>query len=162
MAVDPEVSRALVRQELEQARALAETYAWAIAVDGSGVVVTANLRAYTGELFVVELECTNYREQPPLVEFLEPDTGARGTRRAYPRSTDSLFHESGPCVCAPFNRKAYKTLYPTGPHGDWPLGDWAACRANNYDWARVATLGGILGVLQARLDRPDTFRGRMG
>lgn len=162
MAVDPSISKAVVWQELGRAEALARSFGWDLTLDPSGLLFTATLMAHNGDRFVLEVECHDYREVPPLFEFLDPETGERGVARAYPRSNDSFFHNSGPCICAPFNRKAYKALVPTGPHGDWDLGNWTTSRANGFDWSNVATLGDMLGLIQTRLSRPELYRGRMG
>ncbi len=161
MAVDPAVTRSVVRAELVIVRDLARTFFWGIIPDPSGLKFLATMYAHTGDLFILDVDCLDYREMPPLVEFVDFETGERGTARAYPRSHDSLFHSSGPCICAPFNRKAYKQFYATGPHNDWSVGEWARSDANNYHWSDVSTLGGILGLIQTRLSRPDYYRGRL-
>jgi hypothetical protein len=162
VAVDPSISRAIVLEELGRVEAVARTFGWEITLDASGLLFMVALTAHTGDRFALEVECRNYREVPPLLEFLDPETGERGVPRAYPKSNDSLFHTSGPCICAPFNRKAYKSLFPTGPHSNWDVGNWTTSRANGFDWSNVSTLGDMLGLIQARLSRPELYRGRLG
>ncbi|MDB4914947.1 MAG: hypothetical protein JWM95_2591 [Gemmatimonadetes bacterium] len=67
--------------------------------------------------FVAEFDCRDYPLNPPMIEFVD----AAHTRRATPNLYPSCFHPL-PCVCARYNRKAYKTL--GGPHDDWRLIDW--------------------------------------
>lgn len=67
--------------------------------------------------FVAEFDCHEYPLHPPTIEFVDPARIRRGTRDLYP----SCFHTM-PCVCARYNRKAYKAL--GGPHEDWRLIDW--------------------------------------
>jgi hypothetical protein len=161
MAVDPEISRQHVRQELALVNELAATFKWEIESDLDQLVVLVKMRAHTGDLFIVEAKCDNYKEIPPFFEFVDPDTGERSTRRAYPQSNDSFFHGSGPCICAPFNRKAYKAVVQTGPHGDWKFGDWQTSTANNVRWSNYSKLGDMFGLIHTRLSRPDLYKGRM-
>lgn len=162
MAVSPEITRQHLREELPLVKDLASTQRWGIIPDYEQLTVLVTMYAHTGDLFIVEIRCDNYKEMPPFFEFIDPDSGERGTKHAYPKSTDSFFHESGPCICAPFNRKAYKSVAQTGPHGDWNLGDWLTSTANNFPWANYSKLGDMLGLIYTRLSRPDWYRGRMG
>lgn len=161
MAVDAEISRQHLREELVPMGDLAATYKWAISTDYDQLVVLVRMHAHTGDVFIVEAKCDDYKQVPPFLEFIDPDTGVRGTRHAYPKTTDSLFHDSGPCVCAPFNRKAYKSVVQTGPHGDWTIGDWQTSTASNIQWANFSKLGDMFGLIYTRLSRPDLYRGRM-
>ncbi len=161
MSVDIEISRQHMRQELGLAREMATAHKWGIIPDYVHLTVLVTMYAHTGDLFIVDIRCDDYKEVPPLFEFIDPDTGERGTRHAYPKSTDSFFHDSGPCICAPFSRKAYKAYAPTGPHGDWKYGDWQTSTANNVHWGNYSMLGDMLGLIYTRLSRPDHYRGRM-
>jgi hypothetical protein len=162
MAVSADVSKQYIREELVLVQELAALHKWEITADYDQLLVGATLHAHNGDLFLLEIRCDNYKEMPPLFEFIEPGTGARGTTRAYPKTTDSLFHDSGPCICAPFNRKAYKALEPNAPHGDWQFSDWMTSTAGNVRWSNYSTLADMLGLIQTRLGRPDFYRGRMG
>jgi hypothetical protein len=162
MAVDAEISRHHVREELALIKELAATNNWGIVPDYGSLRVIVTMRAHTKDLFIVEVSCNDYKELPPLFEFIDPDSGERGTRHAYPKSSDSFFHESGPCICARFNRKAYKSVVDTGPHADWNFGDWQTSTDNNFHWENASKLGDMLGLIHARLIRSDLHRGRMG
>jgi len=161
MAVDREISREHLRQEIALVQDLAASYRWAIVPDYENLVVRITMFAITNDLYVLEVICKDYKELPPIFEFIDPDTGQRGTRHAYPRGADSFFHDSGPCICAPFNRKAYKSYIATGPHEDWKLGAWQACTANGIQWSNYSKLGDMFGLIQTRLMRPDLYKGRM-
>lgn len=141
---------------------LASTYGWKVDPDLYNLKVTVQMRALDNELFIVEALCDDYKELPALFEFIEPDTGLRGTPRAYPKGQDSFFHTSGPCICAPFNRKAYKKYFDTGPHPEWSTGDWMTSTANGYDWSHHTNLGDAFGLIQYRLNREEHYKGRMG
>ena len=161
MAVDPEISRLHVRQELTLVNELAATLRWDINADYEHLTVLVTLYSHTGDRFIVEICCDDYKEKPPFFEFIDPDSGERGTRHAYPKTTDSFFHDSGPCICAPFNRKAYKSEVSTGPHGDWSLGDWQTSMANGIPWANYSKLGDMVGLIYTRVSLPNLYRGRM-
>lgn len=160
--MDPEITRHHLREELAIVSELAATRRWEIRPDLEQLMVLATMYAHTGDKFVLQIRCDNYKELPPFFEFLDPETGQPGTKRAYPKTMDSFFHESGPCICAPFNRKAYKSIVPTGPHGDdWKLGDWQTSTASNVNWSNFSKLGDMLGMIDTRLSRPDMYKGRM-
>jgi hypothetical protein len=162
MAVDPLLSRATMEEEVALMRDLAAQHKWGIVPCFTYLRLIVTMYSHTNEPYIVEATCDHYKEKPPLFEFIDPFTGERGTVKAYPRSHDSFFHTSGPCICAPFNRKAYKDVVATGPHQDWNLGDWMSSKANNFDWSNITTLGDMFGVIQTRLSRPDLYKGRMG
>lgn len=162
MAVAAAVTRQIIEEEITSVQTLAEAYGWEVLPDLPSLKVVSKMKAHNGDRFVIEAECENYKEWPPFFDFIDPDSGERGTPRAYPKTTDGFFHSSGPCICAPFNRKAYKSIVSTGPHGDWTVGDWMMSRANGFDWSRVRTLGDMLSMIHARILLPDFYRGRMG
>lgn len=162
MAVAREVSAAVMHEELDQVRALARLHKWGIVPRSGELSFLVTMYSYNSDLFIVEVTCDDYKEKPPLFEFIDPQTGERGTRRAYPNSNDSLFHDSGPCICAPFNRKAYKSFVETGPHAEWSFGDWTTSTANGCTWSNFSKLGDMLGLIQSRLSKPETYKGRKG
>ena len=161
MAVHPDVSRYYIRGEMSVVQDLAEIYGWGIATDYDRLRIVVQMQAHTGDVFIVEACCDDYKELPPFIEFIDPQSGEKGTLHAYPRGYDSFFHTSGPCICAPFNRKAYKSVVDTGPHGEWELSDWMNSTALGIQWSNHSTLAGIFGMIQVRLDRPDVYVGRM-
>lgn len=163
MPVSADISRTHMRDELALVKDLARTYRWGLIPSYQDLSVLVTMYSHDGDLFIVRVQCDNYKEMPPFFEFIDPDTGELGTRHAYPRTSDGLFHESGPCICAPFSRKAYKSIVSTGPHGDWNTGDWMNSTANNVNyWGNYSTLGDMIGLIQTRMSRPDLYKGRMG
>lgn len=167
MAVSREVSAAIMREELELVKDLAQTYGWHVTPNYNDLIVTVVMHSRPREdgekdKYILEALCDNYKEIPPLFEFIDPNTKERGVPSAYPKGTDSLFHTSGPCICAPFNRKAYTKVFATGPHADWELGNWMTSTANNYNWANHTKLGDMFGLIQTRIIRSDHYQGRMG
>jgi hypothetical protein len=135
---------------------------WILCPDYDGLTLRMGMTAHNGDRYVVELALDNYREIPPAIEFVDRVSGVAGGARNYPKGHDSFFNTSGPCICAPINRKAYKLPdHPQGLHADWTLGDWANSNVQNFPWSGHASLAGILGLIQARLDRKEYYQGRM-
>ncbi len=162
MSVGPEITRAVMREELALIKDIARTYKWGVIPNFASLTIMTTMYSYTGDLYIVEMTLDDYKELPPFIEFIDPETGEKGTRHAYPKSTDSFFHDSGPCICAPFSRKAYKSVTnKTGPHEDWHLGDWKTSKAQNYDWSNASNIGGILLMIQSYIFRSDVYKGRM-
>lgn len=157
MAVEPDLTRAILREEVRALRDYGKALKWGIVPNLKDLTVVATVYAHDGELFIVHFECSNYKEMPPFIEFLDPDTGERGTRHAYPKGNCSFFHEQGPCICAPFNRKAYGLV-----HSDWAFANWTTSQVNNTNWTTCSTLAGMLAAIQNKLDRPSGYNRRMG
>jgi hypothetical protein len=162
VAVDAEITKEHIREELALVAPLAITNYWGIIPDYQRLVVIVTMRAHNGAPFIVEIGCDDYKQQPPFFEFIDPDSGERGTRHAYPKCSDSFFHDSGPCICARFSRKAYKSVLDSGPHGDWQFGDWQTAVESDAHWENCSKLGDMLGAIYTRLSRPDLYKGRMG
>lgn len=152
-----------MREELALVRDLARSQKWGMIPEYEHLTVLVTMFAHNHDPYIVEVRCDNYKEVPPFFEFIDPDSGEKGTVHAYPKSKgDSFFHTSGPCICAPFSRKAYKSVVGTGPHGDWQLGDWLARNDGGVQWGDYAKLGDMLGQIFRRLSRCDLYDGRMG
>src|SRR5437867_4124845 len=103
MAVDVEITCSLVRAELAAMQDLARIYEWDVAHNLRIPNVVVKMKAHNDDPYIVEITLDNYKELPPLVEFIDPDNGARGTLHAFPKGHDSFFNTTGPCICAPFN-----------------------------------------------------------
>jgi len=161
MAVDKEVTRQHLREEIALVEELAKTCGWDVTVDYETLTVTVKMGAHNGDRYIVEMVCDNYKEKPPYIEFIDPDTRARGIPRAYPRGKDSFFHQAGPCICAPFSRKAYKSVCPAAPHADWSFGNWQTSTVNGVSWVDYSKLGDMLGLIYTRISRADHYVGRM-
>ncbi|MDB4913707.1 MAG: hypothetical protein JWM95_1351 [Gemmatimonadetes bacterium] len=99
--------------------------------------------------FVAEVDCQEYPFHPPTIEFVDAPRKRRGTRDLYP----SCFHTM-PCVCARYNRKAYKAL--GGPHGDWRLIDW---QLPTEAGPKIESLAMIVSDLHSKIAASS---GRMG
>jgi hypothetical protein len=162
MAVDRQLSRDLISMEMEAAYALASIYRWIISFNLEALIVRVRMVAHNGDRYIVELALDDYRELPPAIEFIDPLTGEVGTGHCFPKGHDSFFNSTGPTICAPINRNAYKRPNQRhGIHNDWAIGDWANSNVQGFPWAEHATIAGILCLIQNRLDRPQYYHGRM-
>lgn len=162
MAVDPNVSRAYMKAEVEAAMAEASTFGWVFGPDYEALTLRVKMTAYNGDAFSLLMTFHDYREVPAAIDFEDPKTGTIGSAAAFPRGRDNFFNTTGPVICAPINLKAYKVSgQPKGLHSDWAVGDWANSKAEGFDWHPFANTKGALWLIQTRLDRPEQYLGRM-
>lgn len=153
MAVDKEISKEIIRAELNQIQPLIKTSGWTLEEKMEELSLTISLRSSVdNEEYIMEFRCDNYKEWPPFIEFIDPATGEKGIRRAYPKNGNGFFHQH-PCICAQFNRKAYSQY--GGPHGDWDIGNWMNLRPE------VGTLGDIIILIQRLINNKNFYNGRM-
>ena len=75
MAVDTEISRQHLRQELALVNELAATYQWEVTPDYDRLLVAVKMRAHTGDPYIVEAKCDDYKAVPPFFEFIDPESG---------------------------------------------------------------------------------------
>lgn len=153
MAVAKAVSSAHVDAELAAVQPWAVRHGWSIRWDADRLLLAVVMRsAVDEERYVFEFELDDYRELPPSIELVHPETGERGTRRSYPGGCRSYFH-SKPVICAPWSRKAYQAL--GGPHADWIMASWASYRPNH------SRVGDMLVLVQELIDDRAIYTGRM-
>jgi hypothetical protein len=145
MSVDLEVTRQILKEEVDRMAALATSYGWTVATDLSALTVTVRMRSCLSQAeYIIEAKCDNYREMPPFFEFIHPNTGERGTKRCYPSPESSYFHGM-PCICIQWNRKAYQNH--GGPHGDWTMANWMSYRPS------TKSLGDMFIAIQSEIDK---------
>ena len=151
MPVDPSISRQILYEELQIARAAAGVHEWTIEAGQDGLSFTIKMQSKVDrELYILDVRCDDYKELPPHFEFVLP-SGERRVPSAHPVSTDSFFHGSL-LICFPFNRGAYAQL--GGPHGDWQFPNWQSL------CLEFTTIGEMLMLLQQRIDSPNLYKGR--
>ncbi len=151
MTVAIEISKQIVAEELAAAKSASEMFGWEIQVAQDGITLTIKMTSDVDkEVYIVEMRCDDYKELPPLFEFLLPN-GTRRVPSAYPVSSDSFFHTSL-VICFPFNRGAYNSY--GGPHSDWAIANWQSL------CPQATTIGDILILIQHRLDSPALYKGR--
>ena len=157
MSAMPEVIvRAHFERELPRARECARTLGWDWTEDLNALTTRVIYTARDGERFILQGTFDDYKAKPPFLEFEDPDTGQLGTVHAYPKGHDSLFHPTGPCICAPFSRKAYRNVHTT-----WRYEDWTTTKESNVRWAQFSTMAGMFWLIHTRLEHPDYYKGRM-
>lgn len=158
MTVDKGISLSIVSKELEGCRESAADNGWDISpIDEEGQVFKVRMRSLVDrEEYIVKVKFDNYKEYPLFIEFVDPTNGAEGTKTAYPQSDDNFFH-SFPCICHPCSRKAYNQIAPGAPHGDWQLAGWQ----QNQGVGSLKSINWILRAIQARINDPTSYKGRM-
>jgi len=160
MSVDPAISLKLVQKELEQCKKNAERFGWTITeineIEQTFTIAMAS--PIDKEVYIMEVKFDNYKEWPPLIEFIHPITKERGTKNAYPMSSGiygSFFHNR-PCICHPCSRKAYGGY--TGLHNDWgDPGSWL----QNPKIGSLTNIYAILQTIYIRISNPEAYGGRM-
>jgi hypothetical protein len=81
--------------------------------------------AHDGSRLFLKAECDGLQQKPPAWHWYNPETSALDAPADTPKGSGGYFHSSGH-ICAPWNRLAYKSVDPAGPHGDWELSNWMA------------------------------------
>jgi hypothetical protein len=167
MSVAKSISLARVRREMENCAEYAKNCGWVISeIDESNQVFSVKMTSPINlkppqeptvyEEFILEVRFDDYPEIPLLLEFIDPNTGERGSKNAYPKGMDSFFHPM-PCICNPCSRKSYKSFSSDAPHGDWTLSGWQT----NVQVRTLKTVDSILRTIYSRISNPSTYAGRM-
>lgn len=156
MTVAPAISSKTIRAELKDCGDLCKPGCFEISeVDEESQTFVVKMRSRIDqEEYVLKIKFDNYNEWPPILEFIDPSTGQEGTKHAYPKCTDSFFHDS-PCVCNPCSRKSYGE-HP-GVHRDWNYVGWK----QNPKVGSLTNLRAILGAVYSRINSKELYVGRM-
>jgi hypothetical protein len=111
--------------------------------------------ARDGSRFWLFVECDAFPALPPAWHWYNPKTRALDQRADTPKG-GTFFHDSGR-ICAPWNRLAYTSCDPAGPHGDWELASWAA----NPQTGKCTTLCAMALRIHVELNS-ERFQGQLG
>lgn len=101
------------------------------------------LRARDGSWFWLLCRCERYPAIPTASHWYNRKTTERDRLQDTPTG-GGFFHGSG-VICAPWNRLAYTSEDPRGPHSDWTIGNWrgepktGACKTLAAMALRIAT-----------------------
>lgn len=143
----------LLQEEIDHLQEIAKGMGWTIRIV-SGVQLIISLPARDSSIFWLRVDCEHYKAQPPAFNWYNPDTEALNQPADTPRGS-GYFHSSG-CICAPWNRLAYKECNPTGPHGGWQLANWLSHERTG----ETTTLPAMILRISIELKSPN-FQGRM-
>jgi hypothetical protein len=165
MSVDRRISIATIKNELEKCHEHCEIHSWIISeineINLTFTVVMAS--PIDKENYLIEIQFDDYPQIPPLIEFIDPNTGQKGSKYAYPDNKrrgngigDSFFHPM-PCICNPCSRKSYKSYSQNAPHGDWKYDNWQ----ENPKTGNLKTMNRILSTIYFRISSKKYYKGRM-
>lgn len=161
MPVDARISLITVQRELKECQEDCKRYHWEISnIDEQNQTFIVKMKSpIDNELYVIEIKFDNYNEWPPYIEFIDPISDQRGTKKSYPLSSGgdygSFFHPQHPSICHPCSRKAYQGY--TGLHGDWNITGW---QQNPYT-GTLTNIRAILLAIYGRISNRKTYGGRM-
>jgi len=160
MAVDPRTSVTIVRKELEDCQKDAIRNHWEISpIDEQNQIFTVKMKSpIDNQEYIIEIKFDNYKELPLYIEFIDPTTGEKGTKNAYPSSKGkTIFFHGLPCICHPCSRKVYREAYTNGPHTDWTLTGWQ----QNPQVGSLTNIRAILLAIYSRISNEEEYGGRM-
>lgn len=158
MSVSASISLKKIKGELDRCRTYGKKCGWLISeIDESNQSFTVRMTSpIDGQVYILEVIFSDYPELPLILDFIDPDTGIKGTKHAYPKNDDSFFHPA-PCICNPCSRKSYKSFNSIGPHQDWQLSGWK----ENVKVATLTSVDSILNTIFARISSNEKYKGRM-
>lgn len=113
-----------------------------------------DMPARDNSCFWLLVECDRFPAIPPAWHWFNPATKAVDHPGDTPRG-GGFFHSSGR-ICAPWNRLAYKSIDPKGPHSDWDLANWMS----NPNTRACTTLAAMAMRIYVELQGP--YEGRLG
>ena len=149
------IAELTVQEEIGMVRDVAESRRWTlIVVDALHFVL--GLPASDGTFFYLAVACDDYPVKPPAWHWCDCDGLGRDLPNNTPLGTEFL-HSNG-VICAPWNRLAYKTIDPRGPHAEWVPTDWR----NNQYTRGCKTLCAMALRVAVELKGPHYLKKRLG
>jgi hypothetical protein len=151
----PTVAELAVAEEIAAVREIAIGRNWALK-ELDALHFHLGLPAKDKSMFYLLADCDRYPVQPPAWHWCD----ANGTRMdcLIDRPRGSGFLHTNGVICAPWNRLAYKTVDPRGPHQDWTIEDWR----NNVQTGSCKTLGHMALRIHVELNGPRFDKARLG
>lgn len=149
------VAELSMKEELKPLKEIASSKGWKFEQLVDSTNFTLGLPAQDGSWFWLLCCCDHYPGSPPAWHWLNPETKATDGLKDTPTG-GGFFHGAG-VICAPWNRLAYKSEDPRGPHGDWIIGNWRA----NPKTGGCKTLAAMALRIAVEL-QAATFNGRKG
>lgn len=143
----PSLAEITVADELTHVRTVAEARDWYLnEMDSLHFLI--GLPSADSRRFFLWVECENYPVVPPAWHWCDEKSENKDHPADTPRGSGFL-HPSG-VICAPWNRLAYRSVDPRGPHANWTIGDWR----NNPENHNCRTLGAMALRLYVELNSP--------
>ena len=147
----PSASRASIESEWPGALAWATRHGWSLSLAASDLKMRAvTFHPAGGQPLEFTAELDGYRALPPVWRVVGPGTDIEADRANFPSpgASASIFHPNL-VLCAPWNRLAYKSVDPRGPHEDWggPEGWLTQGGTNTF----AHTLGEMLSAIDVFL-----------
>lgn len=157
MSVDKSISLAVITKQIEDCKGFVDKYQWAFSeIDEEQQKFFVSMPDFNGSIYNLEIIFNDFPEIPLLIDFIDPETGEKGTKKLYPLGKgDSFFHQHLPCICNPASRKSYKDCDPGAPHGDWTMIGWQ----HNGQVGDLKTLDKILLAIFFRINNPEKYEG---
>lgn len=112
----------LVAEEVRQLQDVAEGEGWSVTIL-SPLSFVVGFIARDGTPMWVRCDADEYKRLPPTWRWCDQLGQNVGGGKFTPNGGSQFFHQSGN-ICAPWNRDAYSSINPSGPHGDWNIGNW--------------------------------------
>lgn len=107
--------------EFDHLKEIATAKGWHLEKQGANSFVIT-LPASDGSSYSLLFECDDFLQLPPAIHWYDPKSRETDIPSVTPQG-QNYFHGSG-TICAPWNRLAYKSVNPKGPHADWALNTW--------------------------------------
>jgi hypothetical protein len=149
----PTVAELTMAEELRPLKEVADQKSWQLELVGP-TTFRLLLPAKDGSQFQLEVDCSDYPSDPPAWHWRNPKSGALDQPADTPTG-GGYFHGSG-AICAPWNRLAYTSRNPKGPHGEWDIGHWRA----NPQTTGTSSLTAMALRISVELSG-STYNGRM-
>jgi len=159
MSVDPRTSLNIVRKEIQDCQDDLKMFRWEFSeINEEPQTFTVKMKSPLDQQeYIIEFKFDNYKEWPLLIEFIEPNTGQRGTKNAYPAPNEKFggFFHGNLCICHPCSRKAYQGY--TNLHRDWKMDGWQ----QNAQCGNLKNIQSILRAIYFRISNSQAYKGRM-
>jgi hypothetical protein len=148
------IAELTVQDELKLVREVVESRRWKLSeLDPLHFLV--GLPASDGSEFYLWVDCDDYPVKPPAWHWSDSVGNGRQNKANAPAGSDYL-HSNG-VICAPWNRLAYQSVDPRGPHGEWVPTDWR----NNRQTKGCTTLCAMLLRIAVELKGPHFLKKRL-
>lgn len=152
MTVDPEITKKVMRNELGEANL--DLIDVELETDYDNLAITVTMTSpVDGEVYIAEFDCINYRENPPSIQMIHPETGERDVPLAYFDDGNNLIAtpNDGVVICIGFNLQVFEH---EGIHDNWSLAGWEK-EAKGH-----TRLGEMIGRLYLAIADERQYNGR--